>query len=50
MNNNKILITGGNGLLGHAFKKIIPNNLYPKSKELTKNLIDEFYEKDVNKK
>ena len=41
MNNNKILTTGGNGLLGNAFKKIIPNNLYPKSKELNlKNNID----------
>jgi GDP-L-fucose synthase len=28
------LITGGNGLLGNAFKKILPAALYPTSKEL----------------
>lgn len=33
-----IIVTGGSGLLGNAFKKIIPNAMYPTSKEL--NLID----------
>lgn len=28
------MITGGSGLLGNAFKKILPNDLYPTSKEL----------------
>lgn len=28
------LITGGNGLLGNAFKKILPDELYPTSKDL----------------
>jgi len=28
------LITGGSGLLGNAFKKIVPDSLYPTSKEL----------------
>lgn len=29
-----IIITGGTGLLGNAFKKITPNGLYPTSKQL----------------
>jgi len=33
-----IIVTGGSGLLGNAFKKILPNELYPARKEL--NLID----------
>ena len=32
------IITGGSGLLGNAFKKILPNELYPTREEL--NLID----------
>ena len=34
MKQKKILITGGSGLLGNAFKKNIPDALYPTSKEL----------------
>jgi len=34
----KILITGGSGLLGNSFKKLLPNALYPTSEEL--NLLD----------
>lgn len=40
-----IVVTGGSGLLGSAFKKILPNALYPTSKEL--DLLDE---KKVNEK
>ena len=40
-----ILVTGGNGLLGSAFKKILPEALYPSSREL--NLLDR---KKINSK
>lgn len=36
--NKKILITGADGLLGNAFRKMLPNALYPARKEL--NLSD----------
>ncbi len=36
-----ILITGGSGLLGNAFKKILPNSIYPTKKEVNlKNKIE----------
>ena len=36
-----IVLTGGGGLLGNAFKKILPNELYPTSKQLNlRNQID----------
>lgn len=31
---NKILVTGGSGMVGHAIKKVIPNAIYPSSAEL----------------
>lgn len=34
MNEKKILVTGGSGLLGNAFKSLIPNAMYPTSYEL----------------
>lgn len=39
-----ILITGGSGLLGNSFKKILPNVLYPTSQK-----IDLFNKKKINK-
>lgn len=51
-----ILITGGNGLLGNCFKKILPDALYPTHKELdltnykdTHTYFDKFNEFSVSK-
>lgn len=51
-----IIITGGSGLLGNAFKKILPNALYPNHKELdlinsrdTLKYFDKFNEFSVSK-
>ena len=50
------LITGGSGLLGNAFKKVLPNEIYPTHKELelqnfekTKDYFDSFNEFSVSK-
>ena len=43
-----IIVTGGNGLLGSAFKKILPNALYPTRKQLdlsSHNNIKQYFEK-----
>ena len=31
---NKILVTGGSGMVGHALKKVLPHAFYPTRKEL----------------
>ena len=46
---NKILVTGGNGMVGHAVKEVLPNALYPTRQELDllkENQIKDFFAKN----
>jgi GDP-L-fucose synthase len=49
---NKILVTGGTGLVGNAFKRLMPTALFPTRKELDlldrNNVFDYFSKNDIN--